>query len=175
MRKEKYVKTGRENKSTTTFYMKSEKLLLEPTNTRAGVHGELQHFRPDHDRVWRRSVQVSVTEIVDVLCAEGLVPMKKHVQYVKRRGATRGNCSLILDMIRNHRHREVLPTKRAAIIKSCHRHHIPDIFSFDGTCWENKPFQIGGTLFVVSNRVKDLGIGGAEPQSSNTTRSLSHG
>ena len=69
-----YAKAGKENKSTTTFYMKRERLPLEPNATRSGVHSELQHFRPDHDRVRRRSVQVSVTEIVDVLYAEEFVP-----------------------------------------------------------------------------------------------------
>jgi len=62
-----YAKAGRENKSTTTLYMKCEKLPLGPNTTHTGVHGKLQHFRPDHNRVWGRSVQLSVTKIVDIL------------------------------------------------------------------------------------------------------------
>jgi len=65
-----YAKMGKENKSTTTLYMKHERLPLEPNATHTGVHGEPQRFRLDHDRVRRRSVQMSVTEIVDVLYVE---------------------------------------------------------------------------------------------------------
>ena len=61
------VKAERENKSTTTLYMKCEKLPLEPNTTHTSVHGKLQHFRPDHNRVWGRSVQLSVAKIVDIL------------------------------------------------------------------------------------------------------------
>ena len=162
---------GKARKSTTALYMKREKLPLEPDATRTGVHGKLQHFRPDHDRVWRRGVQVSVTEIVDVLYAENFVPTKNHAQRVSIRGTTTWNYSLLLYMTRNHLHREVLSTKRAAIIKPCHRHHIPNVFSFDGTCGKNEPFQIGDTLLVKANRMKDLGMHRMEYQSSNTAKS----
>ena len=84
-----YAKAGRESKNATTFYMKREKSPLEPNAAHTGVHGELQHFRPDHDRVRRRSVQVPVTEIVGVLCAKDLMPTKNHVQWLERQGVMR--------------------------------------------------------------------------------------
>jgi len=71
-----------ENKSTTTLYMKRGKSPLEPSVARTSIRGERQYFCPDRDRVWRRSVQVSVTEIVGVLVAEGFMPMNEHVQRV---------------------------------------------------------------------------------------------
>jgi len=100
--------------------MKSEKLPLEPNATCTGIHGQLQYFRPDHDRVWRRSVQVSVTEIVDVFNAENFVPAKNHAQRVNVHDTTTWNYSLLLYVARDHPHREILSTKGAAIIKPCH-------------------------------------------------------
>ena len=116
---------------------------------------------------------MSVTEIVGVFCAENFMPANKHVQRVTKDGATRWNRSLFLDMDRNHGHREVLPTNRATVIKPRHRHHITDVFSFDGTCRKDEPFQVGGALLVKPNRMKDLGTYRTEPQSLNTTRNLS--
>ena len=67
--------------------MKREKLPLTPDTVRTGVRGELQHFPPYHDRVWRWSVQVSVTEVVDVLCAEDFMPTKNHGQHIGKHAA----------------------------------------------------------------------------------------
>lgn len=39
---------------------KIRKISLEPTTTHIGVQSKLQHLRLDHDRVWRRDVQMSV-------------------------------------------------------------------------------------------------------------------
>lgn len=59
-------------------------------------------------------------------------------------------------MTRNHLHREVFSTKRATIIKPCHRHHISSIFNFDGACGKNEPFQMVDTLLMKVNCVGDL-------------------
>ena len=113
-----------------------------------------------------------VTEIVDVLRAKGFMPTKEHVQRVMRDNATRWNYSLLLDVTRNHRHREMLPTKCATIIKPCHRHHIPDVFSFDRTRRKDEPLQIGGALLVKLDCMKDLGTHRTERQSLNTAKNL---
>ena len=84
-----YAKARVENKSTTTLYMKREKLPRVPNTIHPNVRGELQHFRPYHDRIRRRSVQMSVTEVVDVLCAEDFVPAKNYGQHIGRHAAQR--------------------------------------------------------------------------------------
>ena len=63
---------------------------------------------------------MSVTEIVGVLSAEGFMPTNEHVQRIVRDDTTRWNYSLLLDVARNHRHREVLATYRTTVIKPCH-------------------------------------------------------
>lgn len=78
-----YAKTGRGSKSTTTLYMKREKSPLEPDTTHTGIRDKRHHIRSDHNRVWRWSVQVSVTEIVDVLRAVSFMPTNKRVQMSK--------------------------------------------------------------------------------------------
>ena len=98
--------------------------------------------------------------------------MDKRGQSATRNDATGRNYSLLLDVARNHRHREVLPTNRAAIIKPCHRHHISDVFSFDRTRRKDEPLQISGALLVKLDRMKDLRTHRTERQSSNTTKNL---
>jgi len=83
--------------------------------------------------------------------------LRKSTPSSSRHGITTGNYSLRLNVTWNHLHREVLPTKRAAIIKPCHRYHVPNVSSFDGTCGENVPIQMEDTLLVEADRMKDLG------------------
>ena len=143
------------------LYTWNAKNPLEPAIVRIGVRGELQHFRSDHYRVWRWSVQMPITEIVDVLCAKGFMPARLRVS---RHKATILDYLLLLDMTWNHFHRKVFPTKRAAIIKPSHRHHIPNIFSIDGARRKNGPFQKGDTLLVKADRVKDLKMYTMDPR-----------
>ena len=49
------------------FVHEMRKSPLKPNVAHTSIRGEWQYFRPNHDRVWRRSVQVSVTEIVGIL------------------------------------------------------------------------------------------------------------
>lgn len=83
-----YAKARTENKST-TLYMKHEKLPRIPNTVRTCVRCELQHFRLYHDWVRRRSVQMSVTEVVDILYAEDFMPAKNHGQHIDGHAAHR--------------------------------------------------------------------------------------